>query len=196
MCIALLTQDSVESVVCEWHEDFVVSHTDGLAELVSVKHRGKRRNPWNVADFCKDGGLAHLFDRWCACDGLSNVRLRLATNAGLATGKVSATALKAMCGGDPRTTAGVDDMAKAVAQYLLRVVADAGRRSPATVLAPRAVRSWRSAALRYSIVASVSDVISASSRADGLTWLRHRSHQRRQAPAPLRRRAAACARGP
>ncbi|MEU2911937.1 dsDNA nuclease domain-containing protein [Streptomyces massasporeus] len=24
LCVALLTQDSVESVVCEWHEDFVV----------------------------------------------------------------------------------------------------------------------------------------------------------------------------
>ncbi|MEW1633654.1 dsDNA nuclease domain-containing protein [Streptomyces sp. NPDC093801] len=121
ICVALLTQDSVESVVCEWHEDFVVSYANGSVELVSVKHRGKRRNPWNVADLCKDGGLAHLFDRWRACDGLSSVRLRLATNAGLTTGKGGATTLKAMCGPDPRTTVGVDDMASAVAQYLLKV---------------------------------------------------------------------------
>ncbi|MEU9994027.1 dsDNA nuclease domain-containing protein [Streptomyces sp. NPDC050848] len=121
ICVALLTQESVESVVCEWHEDFVVSYAGGSVELVSVKHRGKRRNPWNVADLCKDGGLAHLFDRWRACDGLSNVRLRLATNAGLTTGKGGATTLKAMCGPDPRITFGVDDMASAVAQYLLKV---------------------------------------------------------------------------
>ncbi|WP_407836244.1 dsDNA nuclease domain-containing protein [Streptomyces sp. DSM 116496] len=121
ICVALLTQESVESVVCEWHEDFVVSYAGGSVELVSVKHRGKRRNPWNVADLCKDGGLAHLFDRWRACDGLSNVRLRLATNAGLTTGKGGATTLKAMCGPDPRITSGVDDMASAVAQYLLKV---------------------------------------------------------------------------
>ncbi|MCG7203668.1 dsDNA nuclease domain-containing protein [Streptomyces arenae] len=117
----LLTQNSVESVVCEWHEDFVVSFADGSVELVSVKHRGKRRNPWNVADLCKDGGLAHLFDRWRACDGLSNVRLRLATNAGLTTGKGGATTLKAMCGRDPEVASGVDTMAEAVARYLLRV---------------------------------------------------------------------------
>ncbi|MFB6561524.1 dsDNA nuclease domain-containing protein [Streptomyces sp. NPDC056400] len=48
ICVALLTQGFVESVVCEWHEDFVVSYADGSVELVSVKHRGKRRNPWNV----------------------------------------------------------------------------------------------------------------------------------------------------
>ncbi|MFF8837293.1 dsDNA nuclease domain-containing protein [Streptomyces sp. NPDC015130] len=121
MCVVLLTEDSVESVVCEWHEDFVVSYADGFVELVSVKHRGKRRNPWNVADLCKDGGLAHLFDRWRACDGRSNVRLRLATNAGLTTGKLGATTLKAMCGRDPQVTAGVDAMADTVARHLLRV---------------------------------------------------------------------------
>ncbi|MFD9288433.1 dsDNA nuclease domain-containing protein [Streptomyces sp. NPDC060030] len=121
MCIALVTQDFVESVVCEWHEDLVVSYADGSVELVSVKHRGKRRAPWNVADLCKNGGLAHLFDRWRACDGLSNVRLRLATNAGLTSGKGGAATLKAMCGADPEITTGLDAMASTVAQHLLKV---------------------------------------------------------------------------
>ncbi|MFE5558320.1 dsDNA nuclease domain-containing protein [Streptomyces sp. NPDC056544] len=128
ICVALLTQGFVESVVCEWHEDFVVSYADGSVELVSVKHRGKRRNPWNVADLCKDGGLAHLFDRWRACDGLSNVRLRLATNAGLTTGKGGATTLKAMCGPDPRITSGVGDMARA--RIRTRHTTDPPRRRP------------------------------------------------------------------
>ncbi|MGY5128258.1 hypothetical protein [Streptomyces nigrescens] len=85
-----------------------------------MKHRGKRRTPWNVAELCKNGGLAHLFDRWRACDGLSNVRLRLATNVGLTSGKGGAATLKAMCGADPEITSGFDAMAGTVAQHLLK----------------------------------------------------------------------------
>ncbi|WP_380282461.1 dsDNA nuclease domain-containing protein [Kitasatospora purpeofusca] len=120
-CLAMLTEENIDYIVCEWHEDFVIAYVDGSVELVSVKHRTKRRNPWNVADICKDGGLAHLFDRWQACDGARNVRLRLATNAGLTTGKTGAATLSAMCGPDPEIIAGVDAMAESVARYFLRI---------------------------------------------------------------------------
>ena len=120
-CIAMLTEDRIDSVVCEWHEDFVIAYADGSVELVSVKHRTKRRIPWSVALLCADGGLAHLFDRWRACDGARNVRLRLATNAGLTTGKTGAATLAAMCGPDPEITAGVDAMAETVARYFLKI---------------------------------------------------------------------------
>ncbi|WAL74683.1 dsDNA nuclease domain-containing protein [Kitasatospora sp. YST-16] len=120
-CITMLTADNIDYVVCEWHEDYVVAYTDGSVELVSVKHRAKSRTPWNLQEICKDGGLAHLFDRWRACDGAGNVRLRLATNAGLATGKTGAAALAAMCGPDPKTTVGVDAMAEAVSRHFLKI---------------------------------------------------------------------------
>lgn len=119
-CLAMLTEERIEYVVCEWHEDFVIAFADGSVELVSVKHRRTSRGPWNVPDLCKSGGLAHLFDRWRACDGAGNVRLRLATNAGLTTGKTGALTLAHMCGPDPEVIDGVDDMSESIARYFLR----------------------------------------------------------------------------
>ncbi|MGW2684598.1 dsDNA nuclease domain-containing protein [Streptomyces sp. NPDC001414] len=106
-CLAMLTQDAIDFVVCEWHEDFVVAWTDGSVELVSVKHREGTQGPWTLAELCKSGGLTHLFDRWCACECAANVRLRLATNAALKPGKGNAGVLARMCGPEPEVTAGL-----------------------------------------------------------------------------------------
>ncbi|UGQ14867.1 DUF4297 domain-containing protein [Yinghuangia sp. ASG 101] len=120
-CLAMLTEERIDFVVCEWHEDFVVAYTDGSVELVSVKHRQLDLPPWTLVELCKSGGLAHLFDRWCACECAENVRLRLATNAGLNTVPGNARWLAGMCGPDPRIAVGVREMATAVAHQFLRV---------------------------------------------------------------------------
>ncbi|MFJ8697726.1 dsDNA nuclease domain-containing protein [Streptomyces ardesiacus] len=120
-CLAMLTQESIDSVVCEWHEDFVVVRTDGSVELVSVKHREGTQGPWTLVELCKSGGLTHLFDRWCACECAANVRLRLATNAALKPGKDNAGMLARMCGPEPEVTAGQTAMAEEVARQMLKV---------------------------------------------------------------------------
>ncbi|GAA2578699.1 MULTISPECIES: dsDNA nuclease domain-containing protein [Streptomyces] len=116
-CLAMLTRDEIEYVVCEWHEDFAIAFKNGAVELVPVKHRQYHRTPWNVGDLCKDGGLAHLFNSWLACGSADNTRLRLTTNGALNTGKGNTAALARMCGPDPEVTAGVDAMATTVARY-------------------------------------------------------------------------------
>jgi hypothetical protein len=118
-CLAMLTQDEIDFVVCEWHEDFVIAFQGGDVELVSVKHSD--RPQWSLWELCKDGGIAHLFDRWNACDRAGNVRLRLTTNAPLNTAKGNAGTLARMCGPDPELTDGRDAMSKTVAQHLLKV---------------------------------------------------------------------------
>ncbi|MEU4041204.1 dsDNA nuclease domain-containing protein [Streptomyces antibioticus] len=120
-CLAMLTRDEIEYVVCEWHEDFVIAFKNGSVELVSVKHRQYHRTLWNVGDLCKDGGLAHLFNSWRACGSADNVRLRLTTNGALNTNKGNAAALAKMCGPEPEVTTGVDAMATTVAQYFLKI---------------------------------------------------------------------------
>ncbi|WP_424921725.1 dsDNA nuclease domain-containing protein [Streptomyces sp. wa1] len=120
-CLAMLTRDEIEYVVCEWHEDFAIAFKDGAVELVSVKHRQYHRTLWNVGDLCKDGGLAHLFNSWRACGCADNVRLRLTTNGALNTGKGNAAVLARMCGPDPEVTADVDAMATTIARYFLKI---------------------------------------------------------------------------
>jgi hypothetical protein len=120
-CLAMLTQEAIDFVVCEWHEDFVVAWTDGSVELVSVKHREGTRGPWTLPELCKDGGLTHLFDRWCACECADNVRLRLATNAALKPGKDNAGVLARMCGPEPELRSGLNTMAENVARQMLKV---------------------------------------------------------------------------
>ncbi|MEV5255915.1 dsDNA nuclease domain-containing protein [Streptomyces werraensis] len=118
-CLAMLTEDVIDYVVCEWHEDFVIAFTNGEVELVSVKHSS--RTQWTLADLCKDGGIAHLFDRWYACGRASNVRLRLTTNAPLSPAKDNASTLARMCGPDPELAVGRDAMARSLSQHLLKV---------------------------------------------------------------------------
>lgn len=120
-CLAMLTQAAIDFVVCEWHEDYVMAYADGSVELVSVKHREDDQGPWTVTELCKSGGLAHLYDRWCACECAPNVRLRLATNAALNPAKGNAASLSKMCGPEPEVTLGLTDMAQKVARQLLKV---------------------------------------------------------------------------
>lgn len=120
-CLVMLTQDAIDYVVCEWHEDYVVACTDGSIELVSVKHREDDQGPWTLAELCKSGGLAHLFDRWCACERASNVRLRLATNAALNPAKGNAATMAKMCGPRPEVVDGLAAMVKKIAQQMLKV---------------------------------------------------------------------------
>lgn len=118
-CLAMLTQERIAYIVCEWHEDFVVVYDDGTMCLVSVKHRELSQNPWTVAALCGDGGLAHLYDRWCACGRADEIRLRLCTNGGLKTGASEASVLSRMCGPDPEVRVGLQEMASKVAKYFL-----------------------------------------------------------------------------
>ncbi|MEV1008360.1 dsDNA nuclease domain-containing protein [Streptomyces sp. NPDC049881] len=120
-CLAMLTEDAIDFVVCEWHEDFVVAWADGSVELVSVKHREENQGTWSLTELCKSGGLAHLFDRWCACECAANVRLRLATNAALSPIKDNAGTLARMCGPEPELTDGLPAMAETVARQILKV---------------------------------------------------------------------------
>ncbi|WP_326698976.1 DUF4297 domain-containing protein [Streptomyces sp. NBC_01754] len=120
-CLAMLTQDAIDFVVCEWHEDFVVAWADGSVELVSVKHREENQGAWTLTQLCKSGGLTHLFDRWCACECAANVRLRLATNAALSPIKGNAGTLARMCGPEPELTAGLAAMAETIARQMLKV---------------------------------------------------------------------------
>ncbi|GJF30253.1 hypothetical protein KNE206_29530 [Kitasatospora sp. NE20-6] len=120
-CLAMLTQESIDYVVCEWHEDFVIAFSDGAVELVSVKHRQHDQGAWTIPQLCKDGGLAHLFDRWLGCGRASNMRLRLFTSAALNPARDNARGLAKMCGPDPELTVGRDAMVRAVARQLLKV---------------------------------------------------------------------------
>ncbi|MER6492913.1 dsDNA nuclease domain-containing protein [Streptomyces griseorubiginosus] len=120
-CLAMLTQDAIDFVVCEWHEDFVVAWSDGSVELVSVKHREEDQGTWSLVNLCKSGGLTHLFDRWCACESAANVRLRLSTNAALNPGKSNAGTLARMCGPEPELTDGLATMAETIARQMLKV---------------------------------------------------------------------------
>lgn len=72
---------SVELVVCEWHEDHLILHRDGIWEFVSVKHRERDQGPWSLRLLISDGGLAHLLSRWR--DVGRRCRCSVATNGGL-----------------------------------------------------------------------------------------------------------------
>ncbi|MER6602718.1 dsDNA nuclease domain-containing protein [Streptomyces parvus] len=120
-CLAMLTQDAIDFIVCEWHEDFVVAFTDGSVELVSVKHREENQGTWTLVKLCKSGGLTHLFDRWCACECAANVRLRLATNAAMSPAKDNADLLTRMCGPGPEITDGLSAMVDTIARQMLKV---------------------------------------------------------------------------
>ncbi|MFD7656804.1 hypothetical protein ACFV4N_22775 [Actinosynnema sp. NPDC059797] len=81
----MLPADLERSVLCEYHEDWVVISGQD-AELVSAKHRDPEVGPWKtVNQLVDDGGLAHLFGRWVALE--EKVHARLVTNASLAAGE-------------------------------------------------------------------------------------------------------------
>lgn len=71
-------------IVCERHEDWVALHR-GEAELVSAKHREPSYGAYTtVYQLVGDGGLAHLFSRWCALEEAPTCRL--VTTPGLGRG--------------------------------------------------------------------------------------------------------------
>ena len=82
LMLAIYKHDDI-TVVCEWHEDFLVlreSHT----EAVGVKHRELSRGPFTEASLVTDGGLGKLYSTWVKSG--ERARCRLMTNQGLTTG--------------------------------------------------------------------------------------------------------------
>lgn len=97
-CYSLFEANGPLAVVCEHHEDFVVVFADGSMDLASVKHRGRNRGTWSVADLCDDGGLTHLFDRWLAVSASGRtVRVLHVSNAGLTQGPSQSAELSQLC---------------------------------------------------------------------------------------------------
>lgn len=79
-----LRPDCHDKIVCEWHEDWVVYRGDSV-ELVSGKHRDPGTGAYTtVAKLTREGGLAHLFNRWAAL--YETASCRLVTSGGLSSG--------------------------------------------------------------------------------------------------------------
>ncbi|GAA1312588.1 hypothetical protein Psi02_77130 [Planotetraspora silvatica] len=112
VCIAMLVRDEIESVTCEWHEDYIISFRGGQLELVSVKHRESGRGPWSLNELCTRGGLIHLFDRWRLAR--ANSTCRISTNAGLKTGPHEADELATACA---RVQSGEPGAEEEIAQF-------------------------------------------------------------------------------
>ena len=93
--ITLLASDTIQAIVCEWHEDYVVMYVDGSTELVSVKHLESSQSRWTIQELCTDGGLKHLFQRWRETGRRS--RSCLETNAGMRTGAGESAELVSAC---------------------------------------------------------------------------------------------------
>lgn len=86
-CFALLNDSRLAGIVCEWHVDYVLLYSDGVNELVSVKHRELHLGPWPFVDLWTKGGLATLYERWKVTPG---ARCRLVTNGSMKSGRDSA----------------------------------------------------------------------------------------------------------
>ncbi|GEA84818.1 MULTISPECIES: dsDNA nuclease domain-containing protein [Cellulomonas] len=112
-------------VVCEYHEDYVLCDGDSVL-LVSVKHRESGAGSWTFAPLFTDGGLAHLFLRWCALS--EDSRCRLVTNVGLRNGEPAR--LSQICerlrtaGPGPRTFEESEMIRSACARILDAIPAD------------------------------------------------------------------------
>lgn len=91
--LMMLKDPDIRSIVCEMHEDYVVTRDTGQ-ELVSCKHRELSQGAWSLNDLCLNGGVAHLFSRWAS---LPSVTCRLMTNAGLRSGATGPTAIVSAC---------------------------------------------------------------------------------------------------
>jgi hypothetical protein len=91
----MLIKDHLQTLVCEWHDDYLVVYEDGAQELVSVKHREASVGPWNVRDLCEAGGVRQLFQRWRRTGGCC--RCCVETNAGLRSGQAEAAGLAHDC---------------------------------------------------------------------------------------------------
>jgi hypothetical protein len=80
-CLQMLAGEPIEEVICEWHEDYIVTWAGYPRELTSVKHLEGDQARWTLNALVADGGLKHLYDRWVATGERCTVRLQ--TNSGL-----------------------------------------------------------------------------------------------------------------
>ncbi|MFI7598214.1 dsDNA nuclease domain-containing protein [Actinoplanes sp. NPDC049681] len=121
-CYGLLDPNGPTAVVCEHHEDFIVMFGDGSLDLASVKHRGRNRGTWSIADLCGEGGLTHLFDRWLAVSASGRtIRVLHVSNAGLTQGDGQSAELSKLCDSPQRDPADLLGWAKKLTRQFLMV---------------------------------------------------------------------------
>lgn len=79
-----ILSDDTRRIICELHEDWAACDGDDV-ELVSAKHREPSYGAYTTIEkLLTDGGLVHLFGRWCALK--ETPTCRLVTTAGLGSG--------------------------------------------------------------------------------------------------------------
>lgn len=121
-CYGLYEPDGPVAVVCEHHEDFVVVFADGSLDLASVKHRGRNRGTWSIADLCDEGGLTHLFDRWLSVSASGRaIRVLHVSNAGLTQGSGQSAELSKLCDSTRRDSLHLLAWAKKLTRQFLLV---------------------------------------------------------------------------
>lgn len=81
VCLQMLAGEPIDEVICEWHEDYIVTWSGYPRELTSVKHLEGDQARWTLNGLVTDGGLKHLYDRWVGTGRRCTVRLQ--TNSGL-----------------------------------------------------------------------------------------------------------------
>ena len=81
VCLQMLAGEPIDEVICEWHEDYIVTWSGHPRELNSVKHLEGDQARWTLRGLVTDGGLKHLYDRWVGTGKRCTVRLQ--TNSGL-----------------------------------------------------------------------------------------------------------------
>jgi len=134
-CIAMLVEDNITSITCEWHEDYVISFRDGCLELVSVKHREPDRGPWSLTELCNAGGLIHLFDRWKIVSGIA--ACRISTNAGLKPGTNEARELAEVCSRAKAGQSNIDEQLETYATKIAQLIQDRSAQHVATAMERR-----------------------------------------------------------
>lgn len=77
----MLAGEPVVEVICEWHEDYVVTWAGQPRQLTSVKHLEGDQPRWTLYGLLTDGGVKHLYERWV--DTGERCKVRLQTNSGL-----------------------------------------------------------------------------------------------------------------
>lgn len=80
-CLQMLAGEPILEVICEWHEDYIVTWSGHPRELTSVKHLEGDQPRWTLHGLLTDGGLARLYERWVETG--QRCRVRLQTNSGL-----------------------------------------------------------------------------------------------------------------
>ncbi len=113
-CVAMILDQRVAAVICEWHEDYIVQFANGASEIVSVKHHDGSQINWTVRQLCADGGLRHLFDRFLLLQ--ERVTCRLQTNEQLRTGAQQPAELRDCCAS--KDASGISTWATTLAPHL------------------------------------------------------------------------------